>query len=95
MASEVVVLLHDAHGLIDVFLVSFNGQASVLQTSAYVQSVFEKANVLVQCAEEGFNFSRNVNRALHALGRFSSSRQVADGILPEISGWRPQQRSSR
>jgi hypothetical protein len=48
-----------------------------------VQSVFEKADVLVQRAEEGFNFSRNVDRALHALGRFCSSRQVADGISPE------------
>jgi hypothetical protein len=45
-----------------------------------MQGVFEQAHVFVQCAEEGFNLSGNVNSTSHSDGRASCGENVlADG----------------
>jgi len=81
--GDVVVFLDDLDGLIDAVLLAFDGQPRVVQMRAHVEGVLEQAHIFIQCAEEGFDLSGNVNGTSHPIGRFSSYRnRVADGIPP-------------
>src|SRR5208337_950279 len=81
---QVVVLLGDAYRLVHAFLLAFDGQPRVVQMRAHVQKNLQRADILVQSAKEGFNFSGDVYSALHPLGGFCCrTDRVADGIPPE------------
>jgi len=69
MPRQVVVLLDDFHGLIDALLFAFNGQTGIVQVRAHVQRLLQQAHILVERAEEGFNFSGYVNGTSHPSGR--------------------------
>ena len=87
VAREVVVFLDDLHGLIDAFLLAFDGQARVVQMRAHVQRVLEQAHVLIERAEEGFNLSGNVNGTSHPSGGFACYRNgLADGEFLLVPG---------
>jgi hypothetical protein len=43
----VVIFLDDADGLIDAFLLAFDSDASIVQMSSYLQTVFQHSNVFV------------------------------------------------
>jgi hypothetical protein len=47
MPGEVVIFLDDADGLIDAFLLAFDSDASIVQMSSYLQTVFQHSNVFV------------------------------------------------
>ena len=87
MPGEVVVLLHDLHGLVDAVLLAFDGQPRVVQMRAHAQRIFEHAHILIQRAKEGFDLPRNVYGTSHPIGRFSCYRnRVADGYLLFVRG---------
>src|ERR1700682_6077752 len=87
MPGEVVVLLHDLHGLVDAVLLAFDGQPRVMEVRAHAQRIFEHAHILIQRAKEGFDLPRNVYGTSHPIGRFSCYRnRVADGI-PPVCAW--------
>src|SRR5712664_1088192 len=87
MPGEVVVLLHDLHGLVDAVLLAFDGQPRVVEMRAHAQRIFEHAHILIQRAKERFDLPRNVNGTSHPIGRFSCYRnRVADGI-PPVCAW--------
>jgi hypothetical protein len=65
---EVVVLLDDFHGVIDIVLVAFNGEAIVVEVSADVKRVLEKAHIFIERAEKRFNLSGNVDGTSHSVG---------------------------
>src|SRR5260370_683479 len=83
MPREVVVLLHNLHGLVDAVLLAFDHQPRVMQMRAHAQRILEHTHIFIQRAEEGFNLSGDVNGTSHPIGRFSCYRnRVADGIPP-------------
>ncbi len=79
MTRQVVVFFDDLHGLIDAILLAFDHQPRVVQMRAHVQGILEKANILIERAEEGFNLSGNVNGTSHPSGGFSYRHGLADG----------------
>src|ERR1700675_1543100 len=83
-----VVLFDDLHGLVDVVLVAFDGQAGVMQVGAHVQHVLKQTHVVIERSKKRFNLSGYVYGTSHPIGRFSSYRpgcrpiyrqRVADG----------------
>ena len=86
MPGEVVVLLHDLHGLVDAVLLAFDGQPRVVEMGAHAQRILEDAHIFIQRAKERFDLSGNVNGTSHPIGRSSCYRnRVADGIPPRCA----------
>jgi len=70
MPGEVVVLLHDLHGLVDAVLLAFDGQPRIVEMGAHAQRILEDTHIFIQRAKEGFDLSGNVNGTSHPIGRF-------------------------
>ncbi len=68
VTREVVVLLDDFHGVIDVVLIAFDGQAIVVEVRADVERVFKQAHIFIERAEKRFNLSGNVDGTSHSVG---------------------------
>ena len=69
MPRQVVVFLHDFHGMIHALLLAFNRQPRVVQVRPHVQRVLQQTHVLIERAEERFNFSGYVYGTSHPSGR--------------------------
>lgn len=69
VARQMVVFLYDLYGLIDALLLAFDRQPRVVQVRAHVQGIFQQAHILIERAEERFNFSGYVNGTSHPSGR--------------------------
>ena len=68
VTREVVVLFDDFHGVVDVVLVAFDGEAVVVEVRADVERVFEQAHIFIERAEKRFNLSGNVDGTSHSVG---------------------------
>ena len=87
MPGEMVVLLHNLHGLVDTVLLALNGQPRVVQMRAHAQRILEHAHIFIQRAKKRFDLSGNVNGTPHPIGKFSCYRnRVADGYLLFVRG---------
>jgi hypothetical protein len=80
MPCQVVVFLDDFHGLVDTFLLAFNGQPRVVQVRAHLQRILEQTHVLIERAEKRFDLAGNVNGTSHPSGGLCFyGNRVADG----------------
>ena len=68
VAGEMVVLLDDFHGVIDIVLVTFDGEAVVVEVRADVEGVFEQTHIFIERAEKRFNLSGDVDGTSHSVG---------------------------
>jgi len=69
MPRQVVILLDDFHRLVDALLLTLDGQPRVVQMCAHAQRILQQTHILVERAEERFDFSGYVYGTSHPSGR--------------------------